>query len=79
MNVCVCRCGCVNVNMTVFVSANGNVADCVNVHEKNFLYLLTKPNGCVIMASQNKNVRPLENLIFVFELLKMIPIFEFDF
>ena len=46
---------------------------------KKFLRLLTKLNGCVIIASQNKNVRPFEKLNFVFELMRTIPIFEFDF
>ena len=73
------ECGCVNVNVVDFASANDNVIGCVDVHEKNFLRLLTKPNGCVIMASQNKNARPLGKLNFVFELMKTIPIFEFDF
>lgn len=36
MNVCGYERGYVNVNMTVFVSVNGNVIDCVNVHEKFF-------------------------------------------
>lgn len=71
--------GYVNANMTVFVSINGNVVDCVDVHEKFFLHLLTNQNGCAIIASQNKNVRPLGNLNFVFELMRTIPIFEFDF
>lgn len=78
MNVCGYERGYVNVNMTVFVSVNGDVVDCVDAHKK-FLRLLTKLNDCAIMASQNKNVRPLGNLIFVFELMRMIPIFEFDF
>lgn len=43
------------VNASVVDSAsiygNGNVADCANAHEKIFLYLLTKPNGCAIMTS----------------------------
>ena len=42
--------GYVNVNITVFVSVNGNVVDCVDAHKK-FLRLLTKLNGCAIMAS----------------------------
>ncbi len=69
----------VNVNVAVSVFANGNENVAGYVHEKNFLHLLTKPNGCVIMTSQNKNARPLGKLNFVFELMRMIPIFEFDF
>ena len=81
MDVCGYGYGCVNVNVADCVSAygNGNVADCVDMHEKIFLYLLTKQDSHVIMASQNKNVRPLGNLDFVFELMKTISIFEFDF
>ena len=71
--------GCVNANVADSASVNGNVAGCVDVYEKFFLRLLTKPNSYVIMASQNKNVRPLGKLNFVFELMRMIPIFEFDF
>lgn len=79
VDVCGYGCDCVNVNVADSVSANGNIADCVNVHEKIFLHLLTKQNDYAIMASQNKNVRPLGKLNFVFELIKTIPIFEFDF
>lgn len=77
----ICEYGRVYVNANVAVSTyvSGNVTGCINVHEKNFLHLLTKPNGYAIMASQNKNVRPLGKLNFVFELIKTIPIFEFDF
>lgn len=73
------ECGRANVNVADFASANGNVAGCVNVYEKFFLHLLTKRNDCVIMTSQNKNVRPLGKLIFVFELMRTIPVFEFHF
>ena len=79
VDVCGYGCDCVNVNVADSVSANGNENVAKYVYEKNFLYLLTKPNGCVIMASQNKNARPLGNLVFVFELMRTIPIFEFDF
>ena len=79
VDVCEYGYGYVNVNVAIFVSANSNVAGCVDVYEKNFLYLLTKPNGCVIIASQNKNARPLGNLNFVFELMRTISIFEFQF
>lgn len=79
MDVCEHGYGYVNINVADSASANGNVDGCVDVHEKNFLHLLTKPNGCVIMAPQNKNVRPFGNLNFVFELMRTIPIFEFDF
>lgn len=79
VNVCGYGYNCVNVNVVDSVSANGNVAGCADVYEKIFLCLLTKPNGYAIMASQNKNARPLEKLNFVFELMRTIPIFEFDF
>ena len=53
------------------------------MNEKNFLHLLTKPNGCAIMASQNKDAEPNPNpfgkLNFIFELMRTIPIFEFQF
>ena len=78
MDVCGYEYGCVNVNVADSASTNGNVAGCVDVYE-NFLCLLTKPNGCAIMALQNKNARPFGNLIFVFELMRTIPIFEFHF
>lgn len=69
VDVCGYGYGCVNVNVadSVSTSTNGNVAGCVDVYEKIFLYLLTKQNGCAIIASQNKNARPLGNLNFVFE------------
>ena len=34
VDVCGYRYGCVNVNVADFISANGNVAGCVNVYEK---------------------------------------------
>lgn len=49
MNVCVCRRGCINANAVVAAYTNGNVVDCVDAHKK-FLRLLTKLNGCAIMA-----------------------------
>lgn len=79
VDVCGYGCDYVNVNVAVSVSANDNAIGCVDVYEKFFLRLLTKPNSCVIMASQNKNARPLGKLIFVFELMRTIPIFKFDF
>lgn len=36
VDVCGYGYGCVNANVAVSVSANGNVAGCVNVHEKIF-------------------------------------------
>ena len=38
VKLCVDVCGydCVNVNVADFASANGNVAGCVDVYEKNF-------------------------------------------
>lgn len=42
MNVCVCRRGCVNVNVVDFAFANGNVAGCVDVYEKNFFTSIDK-------------------------------------
>lgn len=36
VDVCGCGCGCVNANVADSVSANENVAGCVDVHEKIF-------------------------------------------
>ena len=81
--LCVDVCGygydCVNVNVADSASVNSNENVVGYVHEKIFLYLLTKPNGYAIIASQNKNARPLGKLNFVFELMRTIPIFQFRF
>lgn len=36
VDVCEYGCGCVNVNVADSISANGNAAGCVDVHEKFF-------------------------------------------
>ena len=66
VDICGYEYGCVNVNVADSASTNGNVAGCVDVYEKNFLYLLTKPNGCVIMASQNKKCKTAWKFEFCF-------------
>lgn len=78
-DVCGYGYGCVNVNVVDSVSVNSNENVVGYVREKIFLYLLTKPNGYAIIASQNKNARPLGKLNFVFELMRTIPIFQFRF
>ena len=66
VDVCGHECGCPNLNVIVSASANDNVIGCVDVYEKIFLRLLTKPNGCVIMASQNKKCKTTWKIEFCF-------------